>query len=527
MAPGASGQPPAKRRRVTAEEKAKLEREAAAKKKEKGELKTAKEKAAALQKEEKEKMRAEKAAEKAKAEAEKKARQEEREKKKREKEEEERLEKEKKEKAQPKIAAFFKFQPTTPKKAGTATPEAGTPRDGSPSPLKQKSEEVSDYRKRFMPFFVKEHVRLADQPFAIDDKTKEVKSAILDEYLRGDRGTFDPRPFNPAESLQLPPLSSARGRTYPSVQKIMSEHQTSSGPVDLTTESQNAQIRQTRELLRQVPMKFLGFREDVRPAYYGTVTSHPSRSLRKLARSPVSRGLLPLNYDYDSEAEWQDDGEGEDLDDLDDEEEELDDDEEMGDFLDDSEDAGRARAAFSGFMEPDSTGLCWENRKRLGPLANMYKYRMEFILGKSPQCHKSYKSLPCLSDLDHHSEIDPFSTKYWEPEVAPTTRDRKPLTAGASNDTAGSTPAMAPPPAPADAFAALTSAATKADAKKALMPAELLDDFKKVILDFSELTKVGVIEVLSSKFPKCTKNQVRNSLEEVAERVNKVWRLKT
>ena len=63
---------------------------------------------------------------------------------------------------------------------------------------------------------------------------------------------------------------------------------------------------------------------------------------------------------------------------------ELDDDEEMDDFLDDSEDTVLGRAAFSAGkgMEPESTGLCWENRTRLGPNPHMYKFHMEFVHGE-------------------------------------------------------------------------------------------------------------------------------------------------
>ncbi|KAJ9134333.1 Chromatin assembly factor 1 subunit rlf2 [Pleurostoma richardsiae] len=491
--PTLAPQPPAKRKKLTSEEKEKKAQEEAAKKKEKEEA------------------RAAKAAERAKHEAEKKARQEEREKKKREKEEEERRvqeEKDKKARSQMKIGNFFRIGPSTPKKDTDAAREK-TPRDGSPSPAKRASEDVSEYEKMFKPFFVKEQVTLASNPFAMDDETQEVKAGILDEYVRGARGPLDPKPFNPYDALNLPPVAPIRGRTYPDVRKIMSELDgtLSSKPIDLTTESQNAQIKHTRELLRHIPMKFLGFREDVRPPYFGTVTSSPhSGSLRKLARRPIARDVLPLNYDYDSEAEWQDDGDGEDVDILDDDEEDVDDDEEMGDFLDDSEDSGPARALFSAGMEPESTGLAWENRQRLGPLPHMYKYRMEFI----------------LDTLDHHSQIDPFSSTYWEPEPTTATLAVPGLKA---KPTTTNSNGMAPLAAPADAFAAITST-SKADPKKAVVPGDMLDEFRAVVLEFPTLSKVGLVEMLSSKLPKCTKIQVRNTLDQVAERVNKAWRLR-
>ncbi len=90
---------------------------------------------------------------------------------------------------------------------------------------------------------------------------------------------------------------------------------------------------------------------------------------------------------------------------------------------------------------------------------------------------------------------------------------------------------MAPPPVPSDAFSALApSAGAKADAKKATVPAALVDDFRRAILKYPKLSKVGLVEILSTEFTKCTKNQIKNSLEAVAERTGagseKTWKLK-
>jgi chromatin assembly factor 1 subunit A len=216
----------------------------------------------------------------------------------------------------------------------------------------------------------------------------------LDAFISGEI-TVTPQPFTGAACVDyfcLPSVPKPRGRPYPSVRKIISIlSDASSGspsvPIDLTSDSRQVNTQATRsarELLKEVPMKYLCFFQDVRPDYYGTVSSTPpsSRSLHRLARNPISRDVLPLQYDYDSEAEWVDDGDGEDIDDLDDEEEDhADEDEDMADFLDDSEDIIK-RPVFASGMEPESSGLCFEDRKRLGPSDQMYKFRMEFILGK-------------------------------------------------------------------------------------------------------------------------------------------------
>jgi len=57
-------------------------------------------------------------------------------------------------------------------------------------------------------------------------------------------------------------------------------------------------------------MKLLQFKEDVRPAYYGTFTKQSSIVS---GRRPFSQDVDKLDYDVDSEAEWEPEGEGEDI----------------------------------------------------------------------------------------------------------------------------------------------------------------------------------------------------------------------
>jgi chromatin assembly factor 1 subunit A len=319
---------------------------------------------------------AETAAKKAKREAKKKADEE----KQRKREEED-----KKARSQTNLKSFFSVMPSTPKEEKVlAKHENGQDRSPAGASLKGIVVDESVYAKTFKKFFVKEDVKMAKDFFEMDRETKQAKGRILDEYIKGQRGIVDVMPFDPAEILCVPPVTAARGRVYPNVKKIMTEHDgiSSTKPVDLTTESQNTAIQQTRQALKRVPTKFLCFTEDVRPPYFGTVTNTHAdgMSMRRLARIPISKGVLPLNYENDSEAEWQEE-DGEDVD-LDDDEEDLDNGEDMGDFLDDSEDTGPARPAFSSGMEPSVDGPSYENHFRRCAVPKMYKYRMEFILGK-------------------------------------------------------------------------------------------------------------------------------------------------
>jgi len=74
--------------------------------------------------------------------------------------------------------------------------------------------------------------------------------------------------------------------------------------------------------------KFLAFHEDYRPPYHGT-WSKPLSSI-VTGRKPFGKDITYLDYDYDSEAEWEegDEEQGEDCDDAGDEEEENAEDEE-------------------------------------------------------------------------------------------------------------------------------------------------------------------------------------------------------
>lgn len=394
-----TAEPPAKRKKLSPEEKAAKEAAEEAKREEKEAAKAAK--AAELakaeaekqrkaeereqkkkEKEEAEKQKAElkaakeaeraaKEAEKAAKDAEKQRKLEEKEAKRREKEEEEA----KKARAQKKLTSMFKMTTTpAPKKDKKSEKNqengAADGADGAPK-------EESAYKATFKPFYVKDNVKMANTLF-VDPETCVAKTKILEEWMEGKRGELELAPFNPREACQLIRAPIRRGRVYPKVGKIMAEYHNSSSGTPIT----EAQIRHTREALKSVPVKSLKFREDVRPPYIGTISGLPAgvKSLNKIARNPIRKDILPLNYDYDSEAEWQED-DGEDVDDLDDEEEDLEDDEGMDDFLDDSEDAGPARLLFSGGMEPESTGLCWESHTHVNSTEKVEQYRLELMPG--------------------------------------------------------------------------------------------------------------------------------------------------
>ena len=168
-------------------------------------------------------------------------------------------------------------------------------------------------------------------------------------------------------------------------------HGTARNPIDLTWLHPQKTAQAPVEQLKTVPIKFLKFAEDVRPPFIGTYTKlQDGPSSDKLRRNPFTRALPATDYDYDSEAEWEEPGEGEDLDSEGEEElGEEEDADDMEGFLDDAEaDEVRKRRPIIGDLEPTCTGLCWEDSRskvtqpssdaspRLNP------FRLDIILGR-------------------------------------------------------------------------------------------------------------------------------------------------
>lgn len=302
--------------------------------------------------------------------------------------EQKRVEKEKKKeeadrkaRAQPKIANFFaKKEGATPKAEKTSVVDTEV-KATSPSPAAGPT----DYGKVAIPFFVHQSVKLAKSAFAMDDETREAKTQILTDYLAGKRSPVNLKPFEPMTSLSLVAAPVRRGKSHPRVKDLMAEQDGGiSNPIDLIAESLSLP---TRESLKSIPVKQLRFHEDVRPAYYGTITSVQSvTTLRKMARNPLAKEL-PLNYDYDSEAEWVQGDEEEDeegLDEMSEDEEEEDDDKSIDEFLDDADDVRGCPLIAAGSMEPETSGICFEDRTRRNPNPQMYKFRMEFMIRRWP-----------------------------------------------------------------------------------------------------------------------------------------------
>jgi chromatin assembly factor 1 subunit A len=341
---------------------------------------------------EKEERRLVKEAEKAEKEKERKARDDEKRRKEQEKQRSE-DEKRKKERAQLKLNAFFKASNTVSKEDSPRKPQCQTSDAPVPSASvsitksPSKNNTTSYYEEKFRPFFVQSKVKIAPMTqFTRDESVSKALQDTIDSYIYGRRDSEGLQPFDAARLFNVPDMRlKSRGRKIKSVREIISHILgDAKRPIDLTTDSQHLKIKNTRDLLKSVPYKILSFAEDIRPPYKGTYTSQPMTSMHKLARSPARRDLPLVNYDDDSEAEWEAE-DGEDIESEGDEDEDVGEGEEdLDEFLDDAEveTVNARKLVLQADLEPKCSGLCWEDEKRRGPNVKMYRYVMEFITGQ-------------------------------------------------------------------------------------------------------------------------------------------------
>jgi chromatin assembly factor 1 subunit A len=258
-----------------------------------------------------------------------------------------------------------------------------------PSPQKAiLKNATTDYEKFFLPFSLPPHATLAPiNAFIVDADVLAAAQKRMDRLTSHEDVDTEPVTLETVRSL-FP--KRRRGIETPTIAEIVDlVNGSADRPIDLT-EDGNSKPTQPLALLSRIPMKYLHFPEDVRPPYHGTYTKLHTRSEeRKLARNPTCRGFSDLNYDYDSEAEWEEPEEGEDLDSEGDDDLDEDGDEEMDGFLDDDEDPQLKRRLHNGDQEPVSTGLCWEDSRGVsrlndgsGAISTEFKnFRMGFLLG--------------------------------------------------------------------------------------------------------------------------------------------------
>ena len=218
------------------------------------------------------------------------------------------------------------------------------------------------------------------------ESTLHTAGNIDEAILRQD---YEVQPLNKSiHGLLRLPSKRHRKRNEPlSLKEVIRKlNGSSNNPIDLTTNSNDLKDTLTSANLK---IKFLKFAEDVRPPYIGTYTKTPKRgSMCSLAKNPFSRVRPDTNYDWDSEAEWEDAVDGEDLDSEGEEEDEDEDEEDMAGFLDDEDTNAVKRRPLLGDQEPQCSGICWQGESLSSngkPQPNLNSYRIDILLGKSSQ----------------------------------------------------------------------------------------------------------------------------------------------
>ncbi|KIX09674.1 uncharacterized protein Z518_00755 [Rhinocladiella mackenziei CBS 650.93] len=420
----------------------------------------------------------------------------------------------KKERSQMRIGAFFgrpapaSTPPTTPDdvlvEISSRRPSIASV-DMEPPVIETVSCEPAnpEYNKWILPFFVSGNMELA--PF---NRFRSNTSLVNDDHISLNQHITP-------EKISARFRRRRQARPVKPVKEIL---ELSNGSADAPIE-----LGQTTDPLVGVPYKYLFFHQDVRPAYQGTYTRPVSpRTARKIAITPSYRGLPGTDYDYDSEAEWQEPEEGDD--DLMDEDEKSEDEdvgEEMDDFLDDEGQVVKRQHLVSD-MEPKSSGLCWEGEDTLPENGfDLAGYRMDVL-------HDATKF-----------PIDPYSTSHWC-DIAKTSPDktekkqpsplasmsapRLPLMAVDGNSgnlvprhmtTSTTNHNRSENQSLVSTVKANGSAGTGKPVKT--IPSDILPAFK-VAVSGSTLTKTGLIEVLKNQFPKCSKDAIKYTLPTIAER---------
>ena len=269
---------------------------------------------------------------------------------------------------------------------------------------------ADNYERLFPPFFIQSHTALASwNRFGRDDDSLQFARSKIDSCLDSS-GTVEKAEELPslhsrdlAGLLHVAPgqKSSRPKRRRKAAKDLVTEiHGTSHRPIDLTV-SRATQTPLDR--FKALPIKSLKFFEDVRPPYIGTRTQLPEGiTAAQMGRNPFKRSNPSLEYDYDSEAEWEPLGEGEDLNSEGEDDDEEDGEDDLKDFVVDEGEVEVRKQPFIVAKEQTTTGICWEDaggRSKTAisddaPSIDMQQYKLEMIAGR----HAAIASLIITND---------------------------------------------------------------------------------------------------------------------------------
>ncbi|KAF2672985.1 hypothetical protein BT63DRAFT_451013 [Microthyrium microscopicum] len=469
------------------QEKAAKEAKKAALQLEREEKKRKKEEEDRVKEEERAKKQAERDQKKAIKDAEKQAKEQE---KQRKQEEQDKKDKASSAVAQLRMNTFFTAKPSLKDKIRTPNPEHPTNSTGSIASSSQPKP-TYEFDATFLPFALKSNTQLAPINRFFDSSKGASTVISLEVCIAED--------FN-LKAFQHVNQESTEEVDLRQIFDVL--HGTSENPIDLTSEAYGRAHAKALEDFQRVPVRYLHFVEDHRPPYCGTWSKPISTTeMNHLKRNPCEYKYQGLDYDEDSEAEWEEPEEGEDLH-SDDDDESVEDEENLPDFVDDDV-VDAIRPAFIRDIPPTCSGIQWEDDEgHLCPADPSYA-KADF----------AELQMGCLL-ANFSGSIDPFSTKYWSADPTHASPKKKSV-----NGLAGPRPALL------DKTRKMNSvipAATSGGLYKVLrtVPTEDMDAFKAAIVG-QDMTKTHMIEHLKKLFPKHSKDAITNTLGLIAKRESK------
>lgn len=373
-----------------------------------------------------------------------------------------------KDRSQMKISNFFAVKPT---KSVSSTP---------PVEKQEAKSDSQSYEKQFLPFFQKQNVVMASNG--------SLPGSELADKIRG----FDSGLSEPSTELKF------ENPEQPTTQFTTSEQ---------LVEALNSSASNESDILLLVqhlpPIKYLQFYENAKPPYVGTWCSEKHMATRFPVANPLDTTLTGLDYNYDSDLDWDgDDDEGEDIDDLEDgeEEEEEAEDDEMEDFVEENSEA--------------------KKRPHIAPLQSVSRWNDGSDESKAYFDGIKYERL----DYDISFPIDPYG-EYWvvaKPPKTPKTpkkieNAKEAATISDSVSQLGATPKV-------DTTTPNVLTPQKPTIKDAKVVYELVKFIEKNC-DFS----IGTLSELSKKeFKTFTKSMLKHTIQEVAvyNKKKSVWEVK-
>ncbi|CAK7902942.1 chromatin assembly factor 1 subunit p90 [[Candida] anglica] len=276
------------------------------------------------------------------------------------------------------------------------------------------------------------------------------------------------------------------------------------------------------------PVKYLQFYENSKPPYIGTWCSNEHIKVRIPCTDPFNTTISGMDYEYDSDFEWNEDsgeeGEGEDIDNEDDDEEEE-------EIADESE--------FEDFV--DSNDVQKRKKKFIGPLVSISLWND----GTDDEFFSSMKYEPIRSTVEF--PIDPYgdysksksrivSTNTTSDKVSTNTSTNTSNVASTDeNCNDSSTPSLTDKPEKTDTTATSdtsglptkktvsTDSTGSIAAPKVLIPhkpkiteTNILIELIKFVEENNDFTIGTLVDIAQKKFKSFTKSIIKNTIQDIS-----------